>query len=473
MMAHGRTRDRSRRLATGRPPAVRFWYRQGTSYLLPENRFVSHPLASDPPITDRGMVTVFIDTRGRLERFLEVPPERDGAADAGADPDAGVLFKEAGLDPAAMKAVEPQWTPAVFADHRMAWEGRYPEVPDVQLHIEAASYRGRWVSFGIGYPWTTPTGSESAPPSLLVRVSSAAISVIVLTVLAGGFLVARRNIRLGRGDRKGTIRLVSAVFLVGASASLLSMHYIPAPAVIGRIIYSAAFPLIVAVAVGIFYLALEPYLRRIWPRMIVSWVRLLDGRFSDALVGRDVLVGLVVGAAMRLLDQSYQLLAQRFGLEVQVSDQLTGLPLDQTLFGYTGAREAVANLLAFVVAALLFPLGATTLLLLFRVLLRRRALAIVAFLLIVAPTGLQPGIDPIGFLTWSLIGSVLILFVIFRFGLLTFIVGVFVDQILASFPMTLSTSAWYFGRTLMVFLLLAAIAVYGYRVTVGPRPSHA
>src|SRR4029453_10310964 len=34
VMAHGRIHDRSRRLATGRPPAVRFWYRQGSSYIL-------------------------------------------------------------------------------------------------------------------------------------------------------------------------------------------------------------------------------------------------------------------------------------------------------------------------------------------------------------------------------------------------------------------------------------------------------
>ena len=43
--------------------------------------------------------------------------------------------------------------------------------------------------------------------------------------------------------------------------------------------------------VWIFYMALEPYVRRIWPEMVISWSRLLAGRWFDPLVGRDVLAG--------------------------------------------------------------------------------------------------------------------------------------------------------------------------------------
>jgi hypothetical protein len=37
--------------------------------------------------------------------------------------------------------------------------------------------------------------------------------------------------------------------------------------------------------------------------MILSWVRLLNGRFRDPLVGRDVLIGLTAGAGLVVLDQ--------------------------------------------------------------------------------------------------------------------------------------------------------------------------
>src|SRR5262249_7507252 len=135
----------------------------------------------------------------------------------------------------------------------------------------------------------------------------------------------------------------------------------------------------------------------------------------------------------------------RFGMAVQISDQLSGPPLDQSLFGYAGAREAASNLVAFVDAALLFPLASLTLLLLLRVLLRRDLPAIVAVLLLLASLGLRPGVDPAGFIAWGLAGGLIFLLVVFRFGLLAFVVGVFVNIVLGAFPMTLSSSLWYSG----------------------------
>ena len=41
----------------------------------------------------------------------------------------------------------------------------------------------------------------------------------------------------------------------------------------------------------LFYIALEPDLRQRWPHRIISWSRLLAGRWHDPLVGRDLLIG--------------------------------------------------------------------------------------------------------------------------------------------------------------------------------------
>src|SRR5262249_51644519 len=38
------------------------------------------------------------------------------------------------------------------------------------------------------------------------------------------------------------------------------------------------------------YLALEPFARRLWPETLISWSRLLAGRFRDPPVGPDLLV---------------------------------------------------------------------------------------------------------------------------------------------------------------------------------------
>ena len=43
------------------------------------------------------------------------------------------------------------------------------------------------------------------------------------------------------------------------------------------------------------YIAVEPYIRRRAPGLLVSWSRLLAGGFSDPLVGRDVAIGCAAG----------------------------------------------------------------------------------------------------------------------------------------------------------------------------------
>ena len=61
---------------------------------------------------------------------------------------------------------------------------------------------------------------------------------------------------------------------------------------------AVATGLLVAGIAWLVYLALEPYARRFWPHVLISWTRLLSGRIRDPLVGRDLLVGILSGAAI-------------------------------------------------------------------------------------------------------------------------------------------------------------------------------
>ena len=49
------------------------------------------------------------------------------------------------------------------------------------------------------------------------------------------------------------------------------------------------------------YVALEPFVRRRWPVILVGWSRLLAGNYQDPLVGRDFLIGCVFGVLTALL----------------------------------------------------------------------------------------------------------------------------------------------------------------------------
>ena len=68
-----------------------------------------------------------------------------------------------------------------------------------------------------------------------------------------------------------------------------------------------------AFVLWVFYLALEPYVRRFWPRTIVSWTRLLTRGPRDPLVARDVLFGMVWGGAVAVVVLATQVLAVMWG----------------------------------------------------------------------------------------------------------------------------------------------------------------
>jgi len=57
---------------------------------------------------------------------------------------------------------------------------------------------------------------------------------------------------------------------------------------------------LLAAFIWLMYLALEPYVRRYSPDMLMSWSRLIGGRFRDPRVGRDILAGLCAGILIAL-----------------------------------------------------------------------------------------------------------------------------------------------------------------------------
>src|SRR5262249_53345196 len=90
-----------------------------------------------------------------------------------------------------------------------------------------------------------------------------------------------------------------------------------APAVLGELEQAAAVVArygLQAALLGLFYLALEPFVRRRWPWGQTAWNRLLAGRFRSPLVGRDVLAGLVFCVSLVLLFSAIKLGAEALGL---------------------------------------------------------------------------------------------------------------------------------------------------------------
>jgi hypothetical protein len=202
----------------------------------------------------------------------------------------------------------------------------------------------------------------------------------------------------------------------------------------------------------VLYLALEPYVRRRWPTSLITWSRVLAGKFTDPLVGRDLLIGIIFGLCFTLLQKLYFLTASQPAADVG----LDVLP---------GARFAVGDFLHSMGGAIFDPLGFTFLLTLLRVLLRRNWLAVAVVLLLSVLPGLLSG-SPSGAVVGLLIGSLLVL-AFTRFGLLTLSTSTLIYFWLNSLPLTTNLSAWYAGTSFLVMFIVTALAGYAFYTSLG------
>ena len=248
------------------------------------------------------MAGVKYDLTGRLLALSVVPPQVEATTPAPPpSPDWSPLLVAARLDPAGLKPVAPKWTPPFHTDARAAWEGAWSRRPDVPIRVEAAAYRGRPVWFQVVNPWTRPEREASWAPTRGERATRSILIALLLGLVAVGAVLAKRNILMGRGDRRGAFRLGLALTGLGTASALLGAHHVAEPFLeILLLARCGSFALLVATLVWLFYLALEPYVRRLRPWTLVSWTRLLSGGFRDAVVGRDLLIGMVWGGAAAL-----------------------------------------------------------------------------------------------------------------------------------------------------------------------------
>src|SRR5262249_28816427 len=115
-------------------------------------------------------------------------------------------------------------------------------------------------------------------------------------------LLAAGNLRRQRGDRKGALRLAAFIFCMQMALWVVQAHIRLSFGTLGVFLVALAISVFYGVMIWTVYLALEPYVRRRWPQTLISWSAVLIGRTRDAVVGRDVLIGLAGGAVLVVLN---------------------------------------------------------------------------------------------------------------------------------------------------------------------------
>ena len=443
-------------LRIGRPSAVNFWYRTSPEALAP-----SFPTArvssSDPPATVPGMHQVTLDADGRLVEFHSVPPAiaEENAATGSPWP---ALFEAAGLDLATFTPTLPKWLPPVFADATAAWEGPMPGRADMRVRIEAASYRNHPVAFRIIWPWTTPPGAEASKRTGLQRLTDASSIVLWIAMLAGGVLLARRNLRANRSDRRGAARFAIGMTAASIAVNLFKASHSANPGIEAPQIFGAlAFGAFTGGMVWVYYLAIEPYARRFWPDALLGWTRLLSGRIRDPRVGRELLIGLACGAAGILIDL-LKLVPMALGWRIP------GLPLGSALPYLYGVPSVLAQWLDIGIGAVTSALAIALVFLVLRLLLKRpRAALIVGFFALLILLNGGSVISGNWFDRFNNVAFTLLLtFVLHRFGLLATATTLFVDNIATAVPTTTNLSAWWSGPMIASFLMLVGVGWLAY-----------
>jgi serine/threonine-protein kinase len=461
------------------PALLYYWYRQGPDRII--NPAIPWALAQPgtpgvvwqtyPPLTESGMTLTVLDFRGRLIDFRAVPhpPGPDEPADpAGRSQPGwwGPVLAEAGLAERDLTpAADFAHLPGAYADDRRAWTGPAPDDPRMTLRVEAAAYRGKPVFVHVApvggradrlTPWVETAANQQRRKQ---GVSAGTVIFLVGTVV--GAVFARRNIRQGRANVRGAVRVAAVSGVSYLLFWAMATRHATAPeaeialleVVLGRVAFLSGF-------VGLLYLAFEPAVRRRWPWRVVGWNRLLDGRWRDPLVGRDVLVGGAVAV--------FGVLVVRV---MSVARVAAGEPPEMAFV----LPELVHNPAELPALAMVNTLDVTlswyfVFFLIGRVVRRDWAAAVIVVGVLIALGAANTQVPVWVVVVSAVLVAVVYLTLLLRHGLLTlFFVGIFVNLLIRT-PLTLDVGAWYGPVGFGCLVGVAALAGVGAFVAVGNRP---
>jgi len=438
------------------PPILRYWYRSSPQPMVATDYRESSltpgiVTENDPPLTTSGMVRVVLDLDGRLISFETIPPQREDKPEGVKPVDWNPLFAAAGLDPKVLTSAEPLWNSLSSSDTKVAWTGVWPGSTR-PLRVEAASLHGRPVWFSLLGPWTPASRQNPDHSTRAQRAGGMLFVVVGCIALFGATFFAFRNYRARRSDPQGALRLAMFVFAVQIALWILRAHFTLDTSIFGGLVFAVSTSLFWGVVVALIYLALEPYVRRRWPHSIISWSRLLLGRWRDPLVGRDILFGLVLGIFWVIVIQIFIAYLIHIGDVPHIGDAKILL----------GVRRTLGAALFLVPADIRTTLLFFLLIFLFRLVLRNEWLAAAAFVVLFSTMqSLREDYFWIAMIAFLIIYALAAIALV-RFGLVSLATALFLTDFLLSAPMTANFSHWFIGSTIFIYAYATALALFAF-----------
>jgi hypothetical protein len=279
--------------------------------------------------------------------------------------------------------------------------------------------------------------------------------------------IAHYNWKAGRGDLRGATRV--GVYCAGMSliAWMFHAHHVASDAEQTLIAGALANAAYIFVEYWLIYLALEPWVRRYWPQTMITWSRVLAGRWRDPMVGRDLLFGSLLGIACLVLITLYEYANVRLGTPVTTDVSITSLNGFRDFAGLISRQlfnEVGGSLMFFLTLFLV------------RVLLKKQWLVAgvwvagwVAFRFVRGLSFLDSRALAVSTCIFWLLLLTILVSIMLRLGFFALVVSAFVlDTVVGSF-FTTDFSAWYSQTSIAVVILTSVIAIIGFRLSLGSR----
>jgi serine/threonine-protein kinase len=302
--------------------------------------------------------------------------------------------------------------------------------------------------FSLVSPWTEPADVVAVPEPL--TASDMMVATIFLSVLGLAILLAIRNVRGRRADTRGAMRLAFVIGLLVLTSGLLESRVAFSVdtdfATLVTVVSGAAF---YGLMTWTLYVALEPHARRRWPQMLVSWSRLIEGRWRDPLIGRDLLIGSAIGMAAQL--------SRTTSLLFQSSPPA---PITAPMI-WMGLGQALARLPYFLPQQVWVAFIFLLLLVGLRIVLRRERFAMVAFVVVMGATDIARDPAPVN-ITMSVMLDVALVLVATRFGLMA-VFGMLASAFfIFQYGASLTPPAPLVATTMLGLAVILAPGVFGF-----------
>lgn len=257
---------------------------------------------------------------------------------------------------------------------------------------------------------------------------------------------------------RGAAGLSVLTFVLAITSWVAAADHVAGPTELAFLMLAIAQAASLSGVIWLFYVAIEPYVRRNWPESLVSWTRLHSGQFRDPLVASHVLAGVAAGLFFERIVLK--------GAPLMLSSAL------RWVGGGTDLASAPANL-APVLMGLVTGFALCLMLLIFVVLIRllskRLWVADVAGALVFSVMGVGT-VGPIAGPVIMVLGCLGWLWMFRRLGLLPLLVG---SSLLGLRGVPFVLTGWLATRSIALHAIPVVIAAAALWAVVAAQPRRA